>query len=122
MVHLMTNITSLSTKLRPLSPLLHYNLMTISHLQQQQHHPQQQQLHSVQVYGQGHTQGSHSRHQQLLHVASAIATTEKESTPAPPSSLVVVSFYKFADLPDYPSKRLPLKELCEELVSLLLTF
>ncbi|KAG6547121.1 hypothetical protein Mapa_011373 [Marchantia paleacea] len=30
-----------------------------------------------------------------------------------PSSLVVVSFYKFADLPDYADMRMPLRELCE---------
>lgn len=30
-----------------------------------------------------------------------------------PSSLVVVSFYKFADLPDYADMRTPLRELCE---------
>lgn len=31
--------------------------------------------------------------------------------------LVVVSFYRFADFPDHAAFRLPLKELCEELVS-----
>jgi hypothetical protein len=30
--------------------------------------------------------------------------------------LVVVSFYKFANLPDYEQKRAPLKELCETYV------
>jgi hypothetical protein len=34
----------------------------------------------------------------------------------PESTLVVVSFYKFADFPDYADMRKPLKELCEELV------
>ncbi|GAB4832071.1 Aldo-keto reductase str7 [Ancistrocladus abbreviatus] len=32
-----------------------------------------------------------------------------------PSSLVVVSFYKFADFPDHANLRKPLKDLCEEL-------
>jgi hypothetical protein len=32
-------------------------------------------------------------------------------------SLVVVSFYRFADFPDHAAFRRPLKELCEELVS-----
>lgn len=31
-------------------------------------------------------------------------------------ALVVVSFYKFADLPDHARMRQPLKELCQELV------
>ncbi|KAL2614161.1 hypothetical protein R1flu_025853 [Riccia fluitans] len=30
-----------------------------------------------------------------------------------PSSLVVVSFYKFTDLPDYADMRVPLREVCE---------
>lgn len=30
--------------------------------------------------------------------------------------LIVVSFYKFADFPDHARMRIPLKELCEELV------
>lgn len=32
------------------------------------------------------------------------------------SALVVVSFYKFADFPDHAVMRMPLKDLCEELV------
>jgi len=32
-------------------------------------------------------------------------------------SLLVVSFYRFADFPDHAAFRRPLKELCEELVS-----
>lgn len=32
-------------------------------------------------------------------------------------SLVVVSFYKFADFPDHATMRQPLKDLCEEVVS-----
>jgi hypothetical protein len=32
-------------------------------------------------------------------------------------SLVVVSFYRFADFPDHASMRKPLKGLCEEVVS-----
>jgi hypothetical protein len=35
------------------------------------------------------------------------------------ASLIVVSFYKFANLPDYEQMRAPLKELCEANVSLL---
>jgi hypothetical protein len=35
--------------------------------------------------------------------------------------LVVVSFYKFANLPDYEQKRAPLKELCESHVRISLT-
>ena len=38
----------------------------------------------------------------------------------PWSPLVVVSFYKFAHLPDFEAKRPPLKDLCEELVILTL--
>lgn len=37
-------------------------------------------------------------------------------------SLVVVSFYKFADFPDYARLRTPLKELCQELVHVYLLF
>jgi predicted sulfurtransferase len=33
----------------------------------------------------------------------------------------VVSFYKFANLPDYEQKRAPLKELCESHVRISLT-
>ncbi|KAK3230395.1 hypothetical protein Dsin_002276 [Dipteronia sinensis] len=40
---------------------------------------------------------------------------EPETGDPDPTSLVVVSFYKFADFPDYAGFRKPLKELCEEL-------
>lgn len=127
-MHLMTNLTSLTTKLRPLSPLLHH--MTIcTHLQQQQQqqlysHSQHQQMHAGEVYSQAHhlhRQGHERRQRQqncLRHVASAIAIPEEEGRAAVlqfPSPLVVVSFYKFAHLLDYQSKRQPLKDLCEEL-------
>lgn len=34
------------------------------------------------------------------------------------STLVVVSFYKFADFPDHAEMRKPLKDLCEQVVSI----
>ncbi|KAI5059982.1 hypothetical protein GOP47_0024402 [Adiantum capillus-veneris] len=105
-------------------------MTTCTHLQQQQH---QQQLHSYlqhqqlqagevctrarHLHPQGHER-SHRQQDCLLHVASTIALTEEEeraSAPPSPAPLVVVSFYKFAHLPDYQSKRQPLKDLCEEL-------
>lgn len=48
------------------------------------------------------------------------AAAEKDSNQDRPnesliSSLVVVSFYKFADFPDHAEMRSPLRELCEEL-------
>lgn len=42
--------------------------------------------------------------------------TAELNDPNPQSYLVVVSFYKFADFPDYADMRKPLKHLCEELV------
>lgn len=39
-----------------------------------------------------------------------------ESSDSDLGSLVVVSFYKFADFPDHADFRKPLKDLCEELV------
>ncbi|KAF2305782.1 hypothetical protein GH714_008173 [Hevea brasiliensis] len=44
-----------------------------------------------------------------------ISGTTEFNDPNPQSTLVVVSFYKFADFPDYANLRKPLKELCEEL-------
>lgn len=47
-----------------------------------------------------------------------ISTAPESGNPEPDSvsgSLVVVSFYKFADFPDHADMRKPLKELCEEL-------
>lgn len=43
-------------------------------------------------------------------------TSEPESNESDLGSLVVVSFYKFANFPDHADFRKPLKELCEELV------
>ncbi|KAL6980866.1 Aldo-keto reductase str7 [Sarracenia purpurea var. burkii] len=48
------------------------------------------------------------------------ATTESvsaeiEASEGSPQSLVVVSFYKFADFPDHTDMRKPLKDLCEEM-------
>lgn len=45
-------------------------------------------------------------------VSHSLASDPADSEP---SSLVVVSFYKFADFPDHADLRKPLKDLCEEL-------
>lgn len=53
-----------------------------------------------------------------------ISTAPESGNPEPDSvsgSLVVVSFYKFADFPDHADMRKPLKELCEELVLITLS-
>ena len=42
-----------------------------------------------------------------------VSSSRNASTSGERSPLVVVSFYKFARLPDYEQKRAPLKELCE---------
>ncbi|KAE8648056.1 hypothetical protein Csa_005784 [Cucumis sativus] len=44
-----------------------------------------------------------------------IHSSSEESEDVESASLVVVSFYKFADFPDHAEFRLPLKKLCEEL-------
>eukprot|EP00257_Ricinus_communis_P017372 XP_015575798.1 rhodanese-like domain-containing protein 7 isoform X1 [Ricinus communis] len=44
-----------------------------------------------------------------------ILDTPELNDPNPLTSLVVVSFYKFADFPDHADMRKPLKELCERL-------
>ncbi|KAH9308843.1 hypothetical protein KI387_036754, partial [Taxus chinensis] len=46
---------------------------------------------------------------------SACATRQEESAGDSNHSLVLVSFYKFADFPDHADMRSPLRELCEEL-------
>ncbi|CAI0459226.1 unnamed protein product [Linum tenue] len=43
------------------------------------------------------------------------AAADSDDQPNPHSTLVVVSFYRFADFPDHANLRKPLKELCEEL-------
>lgn len=45
--------------------------------------------------------------------ARGLGTEVASSNP----SLVLVSFYKFADFPDHAAMRQPLKDLCEEVVS-----
>ncbi|CAI0457297.1 unnamed protein product [Linum tenue] len=42
-------------------------------------------------------------------------STASDYLPNPHSTLMVVSFYRFADFPDHANLRKPLKELCEEL-------
>ncbi|MCO5596979.1 hypothetical protein L7F22_051050 [Adiantum nelumboides] len=60
---------------------------------------------------------AHKLQEAMANTALQATTEEEERASAPPSpaTLVVVSFYKFAHLPDYQSKRQPLKELCEDL-------
>ncbi|CAL1392699.1 unnamed protein product [Linum trigynum] len=43
------------------------------------------------------------------------AAADSDDQPNPHSTLMVVSFYRFADFPDHANLRKPLKELCEEL-------
>lgn len=43
----------------------------------------------------------------------AVEAEENDSVNSGRSSLMVVSFYKFADLPDYAEMRTPLRELCD---------
>lgn len=62
----------------------------------------------------------HYRFTQCSKAWPVSAAAEKDSNQDHPnenfiSSLVVVSFYKFADFPDHAEMRSPLRELCEEL-------
>lgn len=62
----------------------------------------------------------HYRFTQCSKACPVSAAAEKDSNQDHPnenliSSLVVVSFYKFADFPDHAEMRSPLRELCEEL-------
>lgn len=54
---------------------------------------------------------THSRCSPGVQIPIACEAEDIESV-----SLVVVSFYKFADFPDHAEFRSPLKKLCEELV------
>ncbi|KAK9283674.1 hypothetical protein L1049_011924 [Liquidambar formosana] len=51
----------------------------------------------------------------LVPTTPQVRNPEIESNDSISQSLVVVSFYKFADFPDHAEMRKPLKELCEEL-------
>ncbi|KAJ4834880.1 Rhodanese-like domain-containing protein 7 [Turnera subulata] len=44
-----------------------------------------------------------------------VPSSPESGDPNPDSTLVVVSFYKFADFPDHADMRKPLKDLCERL-------
>lgn len=62
----------------------------------------------------------HYRFTQCSKAWSVSAAAEQDSNKDRPnddliSSLIVVSFYKFADFPDHVEMRSPLRELCEEL-------
>lgn len=48
--------------------------------------------------------------------ANAIQISQLDESDSVVDSLVVVSFYKFADFPDHAVLRVPLKQLCQELV------
>ncbi|KAJ4786053.1 Rhodanese-like domain-containing protein 7 [Rhynchospora pubera] len=50
-----------------------------------------------------------------IPTGGAIKTVDSASNGSDHPSLVVVSFYRFADFPDHASFRKPLKDLCEEL-------
>lgn len=72
------------------------------------------------------TDGKSSPLQNPLHCPSsaikipsvaARTTVESGSNGSDHPTLVVVSFYRFADFPDHASMRKPLKDLCEEVVS-----
>ena len=53
---------------------------------------------------------------QNMTTVSQCFSTKQEPVESDKSSLLVVSFYKFADFPDHADLRKPLKDLCEELV------
>lgn len=53
---------------------------------------------------------------QNMTTVSQCFSTKQEAVESDKSSLLVVSFYKFADFPDHADLRKPLKDLCEELV------
>lgn len=53
---------------------------------------------------------------QTMTTVSKCFSTNPEAVGSAKSSLLVVSFYKFADFPDHADLRKPLKDLCEELV------
>lgn len=55
---------------------------------------------------------------QSMATVSQVFSSRPESCESDLGSLVVVSFYKFADFPDHADFRKPLKDLCEELVCL----
>lgn len=50
-------------------------------------------------------------------LSGAVSSISSEPADGPASPLMVVSFYKFADFPDHATMRKPLKELCEDAVS-----
>ncbi|CAN7138075.1 unnamed protein product [Brassica rapa subsp. narinosa] len=52
---------------------------------------------------------------QNMTTVSQCFSTKQEPVESDKSSLLVVSFYKFADFPDHADLRKPLKDLCEEL-------
>ncbi|WZZ55723.1 hypothetical protein YC2023_055830 [Brassica napus] len=52
---------------------------------------------------------------QNMTTVSQCFSTKQEPVESDKSSLLVVSFYKFADFPDHADLRKPLKNLCEEL-------
>lgn len=74
----------------------------------------------------GFCASSHPRRMTLSMCFSAATAADPipTSDPLPPhsfdsQSLVVVSFYKFADFPDHADLRKPLKQLCQDLVLLI---
>lgn len=95
--HATMNLSPLR-KLQPFSPRLHSFMSA-----------------SKQAFFLSPSQTHHHLHSCSLHIPQPQSTSLNPPPKPLPSPLVVVSFYKFADIPDCAQKCQPLKDLCEQL-------